>query len=240
MAYTKNKWVNGDTITADKLNHMEEGIASASKGSGGGGGGTGDSPFFVVVFHQNELYEIVCSTTHAEIYANCVNGGKIPVGVYATDYSYLFASSFDRVYSELYPLESFSFYINAPMGDNARITINADDSLEVVPVPNPDGIIYLNFDEGEPIAIGSKLMLSYSEATDIGNNLLVLNLPDGAGYAYFMARHEDNCSMTFVCVEDTTMIFEVQAPYDESVGDYDWEAPMIIADIRVPSDSDPQ
>lgn len=38
MAYTKQTWVNGDTITANKLNHMEDGIADAQ----GGGGGTSD------------------------------------------------------------------------------------------------------------------------------------------------------------------------------------------------------
>ena len=34
MAYTKQTWANGDTVTAAKLNHMEDGIADA----GGGGG----------------------------------------------------------------------------------------------------------------------------------------------------------------------------------------------------------
>lgn len=29
MAYTKQTWQTGDTVTADKLNHMEEGIAEA-------------------------------------------------------------------------------------------------------------------------------------------------------------------------------------------------------------------
>lgn len=29
MAYTKNTWANGDTITAAKLNNMEDGIANA-------------------------------------------------------------------------------------------------------------------------------------------------------------------------------------------------------------------
>ena len=29
MAYEKNTWVTGDTITAEKLNHMENGIASS-------------------------------------------------------------------------------------------------------------------------------------------------------------------------------------------------------------------
>ena len=35
MAYTKQTWNNGDIITADKLNHIEDGIAEG--GSGGGG-----------------------------------------------------------------------------------------------------------------------------------------------------------------------------------------------------------
>lgn len=29
MSYTKNTWVNGDTITAEKLNHAEDGIYAA-------------------------------------------------------------------------------------------------------------------------------------------------------------------------------------------------------------------
>lgn len=33
MAYEKQTWACGDTITADKLNHMEDGIANAGGGS---------------------------------------------------------------------------------------------------------------------------------------------------------------------------------------------------------------
>ena len=29
MSYTKQTWVNGDIITAEKLNHMEDGIENA-------------------------------------------------------------------------------------------------------------------------------------------------------------------------------------------------------------------
>ena len=32
MAYEKQTWVTGETITADKLNHMEDGIADAGSG----------------------------------------------------------------------------------------------------------------------------------------------------------------------------------------------------------------
>lgn len=33
MAYEKQTWACGDTITADKLNHMEDGIANAGGGA---------------------------------------------------------------------------------------------------------------------------------------------------------------------------------------------------------------
>lgn len=32
MAYEKQTWACGDTITADKMNHIEEGIENASSG----------------------------------------------------------------------------------------------------------------------------------------------------------------------------------------------------------------
>ncbi len=35
MAYDKTVWQTGDTVTAEKLNHIEDGIASASSGGGG-------------------------------------------------------------------------------------------------------------------------------------------------------------------------------------------------------------
>ena len=35
MSYDKNTWAKGDVITANKLNHIEDGIANASGGGGG-------------------------------------------------------------------------------------------------------------------------------------------------------------------------------------------------------------
>lgn len=32
MAYEKQEWKCGDSITAEKLNHMEDGIANAGRG----------------------------------------------------------------------------------------------------------------------------------------------------------------------------------------------------------------
>ena len=38
MSYVKTNWANGDTITADKLNHIEQGVYDASSGGSSGGG----------------------------------------------------------------------------------------------------------------------------------------------------------------------------------------------------------
>ena len=61
MAYEKQTWVNGETITQEKLNHMEDGIANA-----GGGGG-------VFVIHVSDIdyqnYTAVVDKTYAEAFA---------------------------------------------------------------------------------------------------------------------------------------------------------------------------
>lgn len=36
MAYVEHEWVNGETITAAKMNNIEEGIAEAAQSGGGG------------------------------------------------------------------------------------------------------------------------------------------------------------------------------------------------------------
>ena len=37
MSYSKQTWATGDTVTAEKLNHMEDGIEGAGGGGGAGG-----------------------------------------------------------------------------------------------------------------------------------------------------------------------------------------------------------
>lgn len=41
MAYTKQTWADGDTITAERLNHIEDGIANEQVGPQGPKGDTG-------------------------------------------------------------------------------------------------------------------------------------------------------------------------------------------------------
>lgn len=70
MSYTKNSWSTGDTITATKLNHLEQGVYDASEGAGG----TVRVPFTVSVDEQGHL----TATTTAEIGAvmAAVTAGK--------------------------------------------------------------------------------------------------------------------------------------------------------------------
>lgn len=66
MAYEKQEWKCGDTLTADKLNHMEQGIEDASQ-SGGGSEivnatmATDENNCFVITLDKtaSELYDIV-------------------------------------------------------------------------------------------------------------------------------------------------------------------------------------
>lgn len=73
MSYTKNSWSTGDTITAEKLNHLEQGVYDASEGAGG----TVRVPFTVEADAQGHL----TATTTAEIGAvmAAVTAGKIVV-----------------------------------------------------------------------------------------------------------------------------------------------------------------
>lgn len=68
MAYEKQEWKNGDTITAEKLNHMEDGIESV------GGGGA-----FIITATENNHNELVLNKTWAEIKGAYDNGNIITI-----------------------------------------------------------------------------------------------------------------------------------------------------------------
>ena len=70
MSYEAKEWVNGELITADKLNHMEDGIASAG----------GVEPF-VVTFSQSEFGgAVTADKTYAEIH-EALQQGKVVSGI---------------------------------------------------------------------------------------------------------------------------------------------------------------
>lgn len=76
MAYEKQEWKCSDTITADKMNHIEDGIESA--------GGGNDAPFYVL---------------HAELDAK--SGATTLVGVAPFDNSQHDITTWDEIVSIL-------------------------------------------------------------------------------------------------------------------------------------------
>ena len=62
MAYEAHEWETGEVITADRLNHIEEGIES-------------ESEKFIVTFSSNNNNELSADKTLQEIY-DAWNGGK--------------------------------------------------------------------------------------------------------------------------------------------------------------------
>ena len=129
MAYEKHTWENGELITAEKLNHMEDGIES----SGGGGGNYLDDVMWVNITTQDgKTYS--ADKTWNELYEHLMTNGK-PVG----------ARSGWRVIS-INPTMSFtSISFTSTRYDNQRIffetyTINNDDTCSyihnIVPVEN--------------------------------------------------------------------------------------------------------
>lgn len=63
MAYTPNTWATGDTITAQKLNNMEQGIASA-------GGGA----YVVNVTLNDSTHTMTCDKAASAIYTASQSG----------------------------------------------------------------------------------------------------------------------------------------------------------------------
>ena len=106
MAYEKQTWANGDIITADKLNHIESGIESASSGGGGGGG---DEEIFVL--HASVESSVVTFTETADEIVSAYMAGKLLV-VYDEDgsvyhESYFYYDSYDDV-------ETLQLYFDSP------------------------------------------------------------------------------------------------------------------------------
>lgn len=75
MAYEKQTWVNGDTITQEKLNHMEDGIAEAN-------GKSTSTNILIVTFTFGGQGSFHCNKTYEEI-LNAINNGDIVIGRYS-------------------------------------------------------------------------------------------------------------------------------------------------------------
>lgn len=71
MAYTPKTWACGETITADALNHIEQGVESASQ-----------VEFFVVHFTDGDNNTKVSDKTAEEI-GEAIADGKVPLGIFS-------------------------------------------------------------------------------------------------------------------------------------------------------------
>lgn len=65
MAYEPTVWKNGDVITAEKLNKLENGVGSA-------GGGQGDSPIFIVDWDTSTISATFVDCTAEDVFNSCV------------------------------------------------------------------------------------------------------------------------------------------------------------------------
>lgn len=84
MSYNKQTWQTGDIITADKLNHMEDGIAS---------GGV----FLVTATDSGEQNIFTIDKSYSEIIA-ALNNGQIPMLLSRNDIYPLITASYSDEY----------------------------------------------------------------------------------------------------------------------------------------------
>lgn len=116
MAYTPNEWACGETITAEKLNHMEDGIESANSG--------GTEPLILQVVQDGD--DVRLDKTFGEI-KSAFNGGK-PIYMIASQ------GGASPAHTDYVPLYSFSIFADGG-GDIAFLiqssertfTTNADE-----------------------------------------------------------------------------------------------------------------
>ena len=127
MSYTKQTWTTGDTVTATKLNHMEDGIAGAG------------ASYDVVIQADTSLSDggITSANLHlisgdyATIVAKAVAGNPVSAlvyGYYEEDGVKVFMNSF--VYIEIVEEESVRLvtqYNSA--GNNLVILLDSNDDL---------------------------------------------------------------------------------------------------------------
>ena len=81
MAYEKHTWETGETITAEKLNNLEDGVASA-------GDGSGDSNEFIINVSRDSQYNLVIDKTFDEVEAAYNNGKTLKLKNDNTNYRF--------------------------------------------------------------------------------------------------------------------------------------------------------
>lgn len=116
MSYSKQTWATGDTVTAAKLNHMEDGIAEAGGGSSGGG-------VFVVTADENGD----CDASYNDVVA-AFEAGKVVI-LKAPDASFPFTINYLTAYStngEFYDANFGNFIDLVASSATANLSVFSD------------------------------------------------------------------------------------------------------------------
>ena len=125
MAYSKQTWATGDTITAEKLNHMEDGI--------------GSSDLFILTFTitaGNDGLEATCDKTFSEL-AAAIEEEKTILGYFTHFTGDEFTPFSQLSYDDTYGGEFTNYFLELPGDDgglNVSITtiyFHTDDSCAV-------------------------------------------------------------------------------------------------------------
>lgn len=94
MSYVKTTWANGDTITAEKLNHIEDGIENCSEGDGGQ-----QEPLMVTFFYDETLEYDRLDKTFGEIYSAFMAGRLVIVQSESVDESIFNINDYSLIYA---------------------------------------------------------------------------------------------------------------------------------------------
>ena len=105
MSYTQHEWTTGETITAAKLNNIEEGIEEAAQSGGGGS---------LIVHYDNTTGEM--DKTVQEIYDAMTSGTPVFL-----EYIY---GTIGTDYSASYSLAPISFIYTYAISDFIRVVVN--------------------------------------------------------------------------------------------------------------------
>lgn len=106
--YTPTEWATGDVITADKLNHMEEGIEASSSDE--------FIPIFTIRYDSTGKATATCDKTYEEILAaiianKCFRGKFIYDDMQGSEeYCYLLTKSSEPSSDDNFTFEQFTVY----------------------------------------------------------------------------------------------------------------------------------
>ena len=112
MSYEKTTWINGDIITADKMNNIENGIASAGKVMICNASFSSSAQNYVLDKTVQEIYDAMLAGT--PVYIKCQYGVLGPSG--SGDYiSNLFLAPVIKIYAYSY-VDNIRIIASRPMG----------------------------------------------------------------------------------------------------------------------------